>query len=169
MDIDSTICEVSGKDKAGASYGYTKKLGYHPLMATRADTGEILHARMRKGAANTGRGAVRFAEELVARVRRAGATGELVMRFDSGFWSNETIAARAPRGPLHHGDPHDQGRDQGDRGNRGGAWAPIAYSCDGEAQVAECEYKGRRLIVRRTRLTVPASRRCGPTGATSGS
>jgi hypothetical protein len=40
----------------------------------------------------TQRGTVRFVEELVARVRRAGATGELIMRFDSGFWSNTTIA-----------------------------------------------------------------------------
>ncbi len=46
---------------------------------------------MRKGSANTARGARRFIDELAARVRRAGATGELVMRFDSGFWSNETI------------------------------------------------------------------------------
>ena len=33
----------------------------------------------------------RFVEELVPRLRRAGATGELVLRCDSGFWSNETI------------------------------------------------------------------------------
>src|SRR5215212_6164620 len=67
IDIDSTICEVEGKDKHGAGYGYTKVLGYHPLLATRGDTGEILHARMRKGAANTQRGARRFLEELIAR------------------------------------------------------------------------------------------------------
>ena len=36
---------------------------------------------------------VRFIDELVARVRRAGATGELTVRVDSGFWSNDTIAA----------------------------------------------------------------------------
>ena len=47
IDIDSTICEVIGKHKQGAGYGYTRKLGYHPLLATRADTGEVLHARMR--------------------------------------------------------------------------------------------------------------------------
>jgi hypothetical protein len=92
IDLDSTICEVCGKTKHGASYGYTKKLGYHPLIAVRAWTGEVLHVRMRKGAANTQRGAVRFVEEVVARVRRAGATGELIMRFDSGFWSNATLA-----------------------------------------------------------------------------
>ena len=84
--------EVSGRAKAGAAYGYTKVLGYHPILATRADTGEVLHARMRKGSANTRGGRKRFVEELVARVRRAGAAGEMVTRFDSGFWSNATIA-----------------------------------------------------------------------------
>ncbi len=48
VDVDSTICEVTGKKKAGAAYGYTKVLGLHPLLATRADTGEVLHARLRK-------------------------------------------------------------------------------------------------------------------------
>ena len=92
VDLDSTICAVCGKAKHGAGYGYTKELGYHPLVATRAGTGELVHVRMRKGSANTQRGTKRFIEELVARLRRAGATGELVMRFDSGFWSNATIA-----------------------------------------------------------------------------
>ena len=93
MDLDSTICEVCGKAKGGADYGYTRVLGSHPLVATRADTGEVLHIRLRRGGANTGRGVVRFVEELVARVRRAGASGQLIMRFDSGFWSGATIAA----------------------------------------------------------------------------
>jgi hypothetical protein len=51
IDIDSTICEVHGDAKQGAAYGYTRQLGLHPLLATRADTGEVLHARMRKGSA----------------------------------------------------------------------------------------------------------------------
>src|SRR5215218_5211443 len=49
IDLDSTICEVHGKQKQGATYGHTRVRGYHPLLATRADTGEILHARLRKG------------------------------------------------------------------------------------------------------------------------
>ena len=77
IDIDSTICEVAGHAKQGAAFGYTRVLGYHPILATRADTGEIVHARMRKGSANTQRGARRFIDELVARVRRAGATGQI--------------------------------------------------------------------------------------------
>ena len=98
-------------------------------------------------------GAVRFVEELVARVRRAGATGELIMRFDSGFWSNRTIATL---------ERLDVGYTMGVRMVKSvvsaisaideSAWTPIEYTCDGEAEVAECDYKGRRLIVRRTRL-----------------
>lgn len=153
MDLDSTICEVSGKAKGGASYGYTHRLGYHPLLATRADTGEVLHVRLRRGSANTQRGTVRFVEELVARVRRAGASGELIMRFDSGFWSNATIATL---------ERLDVGFTMGVAMKKAvlavveaideSTWTPIDYTGDGEAEVAECEFKGRRLIVRRTRL-----------------
>ena len=53
---------VYGHAKQGAAFGYTKVLGYHPILATRADTGEVLHARMRTGSANTQRGAKRFVE-----------------------------------------------------------------------------------------------------------
>jgi hypothetical protein len=153
VDLDSTICPVCGKAKHGAGYGYTKELGYHPLVATRAGTGELLHVRMRKGSANTQRGAKRFIEELVARLRRAGATGELIMRFDSGFWSNATIATLSRL---------DVGYTMGVRMVKSvvtavsaideESWTPIDYTMDGIAEVAECCYKGRRLIVRRTRL-----------------
>jgi hypothetical protein len=34
-----------GYHKQGAGYGYTHQLGYHPLLTTSADTGEVLHAR----------------------------------------------------------------------------------------------------------------------------
>src|SRR6266545_1037779 len=93
MDLDSTVCEVHGHAKQGAAYGYTHKLGHHPLLATRADTGEVLHARQRTGRVNTARGTARFVDELASRVRRAGASGELTMRADSGFWSAKTIRA----------------------------------------------------------------------------
>ena len=85
IDIDSFIGEVHGDQKQGACYGYTRQLGYHPIAAVRSDTGEVLHIRNRKGKANTQRGAVRFVEELLARVRRAGHAGRIVIRADSGF------------------------------------------------------------------------------------
>jgi hypothetical protein len=172
IDIDSTICQVDGNAKQGASFGYTHVLGYHPLLATRADTGEILHARMRKGSANTQRGAGRFIDELVARVRRAGATGQLTVRFDSGFWSNETITA------LNRLDVrYTMAVRCGTKGIADAiaeipetAWVEIDYTPDGQAQVADCAYttgKGRnavtrRLVVRRTRLTGRAQQRLWP-------
>jgi hypothetical protein len=77
---------VYGNQKQGAGYSYTHALGYHALVATRAETGETLHVRFRKGSANTQRCAQRFAREVVGRVRRAGATGALTLRCDSGFF-----------------------------------------------------------------------------------
>jgi hypothetical protein len=68
IDLDSTIIEVAGYGKQGASFGYTKRRGYHPILATRADTGEVLHARMRKGSAQSQRGAERFVRELMSRL-----------------------------------------------------------------------------------------------------
>jgi hypothetical protein len=71
IDIDSTICEVHGTNKQGANFGYTKCRCYHPLLAVRADTGEIIHVRLRKGSANTARGVRQFIFETITRVRRA--------------------------------------------------------------------------------------------------
>jgi hypothetical protein len=84
VDVDSFVGEVFGYDKQGAGFGYTHKRGYHPIIATRAGTGEVLHIRARKGSANTSRGALRFVEELIPRVQRAGATGPKLLRADSG-------------------------------------------------------------------------------------
>ncbi len=155
IDVDSTICEVHGHHKSGAAYGYTKQLGYHPLLATRADTGEILHVRQRKGSAGTARGAKRFIEELVARVRRAGATGALTLRADSGFFSWKTIATLKAKDVTFSITVSQnpavaraiEAIDEAD-------WVPIGYTDDGEAHVAETSYgeDNDRLVVRRTRL-----------------
>jgi hypothetical protein len=156
VDLDSTICEVHGHHKCGAAYGYTRQLGYHPLLATRADTGEVLHARQRIGRAASSRGAERFVNELAGRVRRAGASGQLTLRADSGFWSAKVLAA-CRRHDIRFSItvrqtstvtaaiaaiPED-------------AWTDIDYPDSGAAQVAATTLGGDRLIVRRTRLTGP--------------
>lgn len=153
IDMDSTICEVHGHDKEGATFGYTRVRGLHPLMATRAETGEMLHVRMRKGSANSGRGAERFVNELVARVRRAGATGQLTLRADSGFWSRKTITACRRLGVLVSitVSQHDVIR-KAIAAIDDDAWVDIDYTDGGVAQVAETTWKDLRLVVRRTRL-----------------
>lgn len=173
IDLDSTITEVHGKAKKGAAYGYTSELGYHPLLATRADTGEVLFSRLRKGSAGSARGAVRFVDELVAVLRRAGASGPMTVRADSGFWSwklidrlnthgiswSITVTRQPSIRKAIEAIPED-------------AWRDIAYTLGGRAQVAETTYvtakksrgKGRsvRLIVRRTRFTDRAQLRLWP-------
>lgn len=163
IDLDSTICEVHGHAKQGAGYGYTKRLGYHPLVATRAGTGEVLFSRMRKGAAGSSRGINRFVDELAGVLRRAKATGAKTVRADSGFWSWEllrtldrhkmawsiTVTNHAKVKAAIASIPDD-------------AWVDIDYTLGGFAQVAETTYEGGgqrkkhrrtvRLVVRRTRL-----------------
>ena len=93
IDLDSTICETYGLAKEGARHhGYNGQRGYHPLLAVAAGTGEVLMARLREGRANTVRGAAHFLRETVGRVRRAGATGQLTMRADSGFYTHAVVA-----------------------------------------------------------------------------
>jgi hypothetical protein len=154
IDIDSFVCEVHGARKQGTGYGYTRQLGYHPIIATRADTLETLHIRLRKGSANTQRGAVRFVDELAARLRRAGATGEILLRADSGFWSYKTITA-LERHKIRYSigvtmQKHVRAAiEQIDAT----AWRPLDdYPETGVAEIAETLLGGRRLIVRRTRL-----------------
>jgi DDE family transposase len=156
IDLDSTICELHGHHKQGAAYGYTRQLGYHPLLAIRADTGEVLHARQRTGRAASGRGAERFVNETAGRIRRAGASGPLTLRADSGFWSAKVLAAcrrhnirfsitvrQTPTVTAAIASIPEQ------------AWTDIDYPDGGIAQVAETTLGADRLIVRRTRLLGP--------------
>ena len=95
VDLDSTICEVYGRDKQGADYGYTKVRGYHPQLATLAETGQVVFSRLRGGSAGAARGAKSFLTETVSRLRDAGATGPLTVRADSAFYSRAMLATAA--------------------------------------------------------------------------
>ena len=98
LDVDSTICETYGLKKQGASFGYTSRRGYHPLLATVAGTEEVVGVRLRGGNAHTGRGVAGFLTQVFNRVRRAGATGPMVLRADSGFYSSKVTETCAKAG-----------------------------------------------------------------------
>ena len=164
IDLDSTICETDGLAKEGGSdFTYTHTRGYHPLLAVAAGTGDVLHARLRGGNANTVRGAGSFLAETIERVRAAGASGDLVVRADSGFYAHAVVAAARKRRVrfsitirqhasvrrLIEAIPEE-------------AWTPIPYWIAGGADVAETTYTPFadqkdagpvRLIVRRVRPT----------------
>jgi hypothetical protein len=154
VDVDSFVGEVYGYDKQGAGYGYTHKRGYHPIVATRAQTGEVLHIRARKGSANTSRGALRFVEELIPRVARAGASGPKLLRADSGFWNHKIMARLQAAGWTYSIGVRQQPQitaaitaiPEQD-------WQTLEdYPETGEAQIAQTMHGRQRLIVRRTRL-----------------
>ena len=164
IDLDSTICETYGLSKEGAGHhGYTGQRGYHPLLAVAAGTGEVLMARLREGRANTARGSAHFLRETVGRVRYAGATGQLTVQADSGFYTHAvvqvchkmrvrfsiTVRLRQNLRNLIEAIPEAD-------------WRPIPYWMEGAADVAETVYTPFgtepgaapvRLIVRRVRPT----------------
>ena len=141
--------------------GYSGARGYHPLLAVAAGTGEVLMARLREGRANTARGAAHFLRETVARVRGAGASGQLTMRADSGFYNHAVVAVCRKQDVrfsitirqqpsvrrLIEAIPEED-------------WTPIPYWLPGGAAVAETTYTPFRhredaapvrLIVRRVK------------------
>ena len=164
IDLDSTMCETYGLDKEGARHhGYTGQRGYHPLLAIAAGTGDVLMSRLREGRANTVRGAAHFLRETVGRVRHAGATGQLTVRADSGFYAHAlvvvcremdvrfsiTIRQHARLRELIEAISEED-------------WTPVPYWMDRGADVAETTYtpfQGEpeaapvRLIVRRVKPT----------------
>jgi hypothetical protein len=154
VDVDSFLGEVHGHAKQGASFGYDGRRGYHPLLATRAETGEVLHIRTRKGSANTSRGIGRFLDELISRVGRAGAEGEVLLRADSGFWSNRAMERLEGAGWRYSIGVRMQKHVRAAIAQiPESRWTPLAgYPQGGEAQIAETTLGERRLIVRRTRL-----------------
>ena len=164
IDLDSTICETYGLDKEGARHhNYTGARGYHPLLAIAAGTGDVLMSRLREGRANTARGAAHFLRETVGRVRYGGASGQLTVRADSGFYAHALVAVCREMGvrfsitirqhkglrELFEAIPEQD-------------WTPIPYWMDGAADVAETTYTPFqsepdaapvRLIVRRVKPT----------------
>ena len=154
VDVDSFVGEVHGYQKQGVGFGYTKRRGYHPLVASRADSGEVLHVRLRQGKANSSRGAVRFVDELIARVTRAGATGEKLLRADSSFWSNTLMKRLENAGWLYSISIRCQkGVTEQIAAIPEADWQTLDdYPEHGEAQIAETKLGARRMIVRRTRL-----------------
>ncbi len=165
IDVDSTVREVHGDAKGGAAYGHSGRLGYHPLVAVRDDTGEVVHSRMRSGSSQ--RGHVRFAAETIARLGRLAPEAQFTLRADAGFFSWDMIDKLTDRDcRFLIAAARNPSIDRAIAAIGDADWTPIGYTDDGEAQVAATELtSGRRpagkqqrtvrLVVRRTRLTGP--------------
>lgn len=94
LDIDSKICPVYGRAKQGAGYGYTKQWGLNVLAVTLSSpisAPVIVATRLRGGNADTRRGATSLLRQALATARAAGATGQVLVRGDSGYYSARLI------------------------------------------------------------------------------
>jgi DDE family transposase len=96
LDVDDTIRATYGYAKQGAGYGYSGVKGLNALIAalsTPASAPVIVATRLRKGSANSARGAARLVADALKTSRSCGATGLIVVRADSAFYGRDVIAA----------------------------------------------------------------------------
>jgi hypothetical protein len=101
VDLDSKITRVHGSQKVGANHGYTRIRGYNFLAATLSTpiaAPVIVATRLRGGQADTRRGATSFIKQALRTARGCGATGNLLVRGDSGYYVSSLIHAIAAAG-----------------------------------------------------------------------
>jgi hypothetical protein len=103
VDIDAMQRRVYGGTKQGAAFGHAKIAsksllvrGLNALIATVSTPQAapvVTTARLRGGNAGSARGAAGFVAEAIGTARQAGATGIIVVRGDSAFYSGSFVAA----------------------------------------------------------------------------
>ena len=121
-------------------------------------------SRLREGRANTARSAAHFLRETVGRVRYGGASGQLTVRADSGFYTHAIVAA-CRRMDVRYSITVRQHKSLRNliEAIPETDWTPIPYWMDAAAAVAETTYTPFqskpdaapvRLIVRRVKPTL---------------
>ena len=179
VDIDAKITEVYGPGKEGAAFGYTRKRGLNFLIVTLStplSAPVVLATRLRGGNADSRRNAASLLTRALRLARQVGATGTLIVRGDSGFFSAQIITAiRAAGARFSITTRHSPALDTAIAAIAHDAWTPITYpraiydddtdQWVSAAEIAETTYTaftnvtqnpGRattaRLLVRRVRI-----------------
>jgi hypothetical protein len=96
LDIDDTVRSTFGYAKQGAGFGYSGVKGLNALLATVSSASSapvIVATRLRKGSANSARGAARLVADSIKTARSGGAGGQVVLRADSAYYNRDVIAA----------------------------------------------------------------------------
>ena len=168
LDLDSTHRQVYGYAKQGAAVGRLKgKKTLHPLasiLSTPVCAPVVTGCRMRRGKSADVRGAASFLAESLTTARALGATGTLVVRGDSKFYSADVVATA-----LRHGAevsltvPASPARDAAITGIDDAAWTPIHYpdafvdtdtgELISDAEIAETDYIAFRSRPKRDQVT----------------
>ena len=160
MSTRSSARSTATTSRAPA-FGYTRKRGYHPILATRADTGEVLHIRAAQGLGEhrARRAAVRRRAHRPRRARRRDRPEAAARRLGVLEQEDHGPPADARAGATRSASASSQHVTAAIAAIPESDWQPLDdYPDDGEAQIAETMLGGQRLIVRRTRLLGAAGR-----------
>ncbi len=90
VDMDGTIVGTSGECKAGMDLSYKNIWGYHPLVVTLANTGEVLRLINRGGNSHSARGASVQANQAIELCRSAGFR-RVKLRGDTAFTQSAAL------------------------------------------------------------------------------
>ena len=96
VDIDSLPITVHGHQPGSEYNGHYHARIYHPLVASVAETGDLLDVRLRKGAAHTAEGALDFILPLLARAEEK-LCQVVAVRIDAGFPEEKLLGALEER------------------------------------------------------------------------
>lgn len=97
VDVDGLPVEVHGHQPGSAYNGHYQTRIYHPLVASIAETGDLLDAQLREGNVHSAKGALEFVEELLDRVEKYIAKVAAV-RFDAAFPEEKLLKRLEQRG-----------------------------------------------------------------------
>ena len=96
IDVDSLPVEVHGQQFGSEWNGHYHRRMYHPLVASCAETGDMLDGLLRPGNVHTAEGALGFILELVDRCK-ATLCRSAIVRIDAGFPDNDTLSGLESR------------------------------------------------------------------------
>ena len=92
IDMDGTLVTTHGECKQGMDISYKGTWGYHPLLVSLAETGEVLRLVNRPGNRPSHEGAAEEADEAIALCRKAGFR-QIVLRGDTAFSQSARLDA----------------------------------------------------------------------------
>ena len=131
LDVDDTVKAVYGAGKQGAQHGYTRVKGLNAQLATLSTTAAapvIVAARLRRGAAVSAHGAVRIVRDSIRTARRAGVSGDILVRADSAYYQHGFVTATLKAGAqVSVGARQDPAVRRAIAGIDEHAWTRITY------------------------------------------
>lgn len=90
IEADGSIVETHGEKKEGIGMNYKGQWGYHPLVVTLAQTGEVLYLSNRSGNRPSHEGSAFYFDLAIRQCRKAGFR-KIVLRGDTDFALTENL------------------------------------------------------------------------------